>query len=197
MYRIASPRRNAPALLCALALGAALAPTAAAAPLDRFHYSETNMSVEEVCGEEWSVTAVDRGTFMLKQGRHGDPTPYFFQNYQSESVYTDPGDPTRGFVLSSNGLLKDLRITLIEGTTYEFLTLDVGQPSTISTLDGRAVARDRGRIAWRFVIDTKGGTDLDQYEILEAEPVAVNGQHPILGVDDEAFCGLVADAIGE
>ena len=55
--------------------------------------------------------------------------------------------------VSSDGLFKDLDVTRVEGTVHEFRSMDVTR-TTISNLDGRAIAADRGRVSWMFLVDT-------------------------------------------
>ena len=110
-------------------------------------------------------------------------------------MYTDPSDPDRGFVISDNGLfVKDVHVTLISGTLYEFSSIAVGR-SAISTLDGRAIAADTGHVSWTFLIDTHGSVDLDDYELLDGTMTKVSGRHPILDSGDGA-CELIMEAIG-
>ena len=39
---------------------------------------------------------------MLKAGRHGDPTPFFFNLERYTNAYTDPADAARGFIISGH-----------------------------------------------------------------------------------------------
>jgi hypothetical protein len=169
---------------------------ALAAPLDRGSFGEVETGADEVCGEEWNVEMTFAGHFMIKAGHGGDPTPYYFDNTSERFVYTDPNDPERGFVTSSNTVFKDVKITLVSGTVYRFESMRVGT-STLETLGGRKVAHDQGQEQWVFTIDTKGGSDLEQYEGLGEELIRTTGKHPLSEADDPAFCALVDEAIGD
>ena len=165
----------------------------AASQLEREFIASTDSFTEELCGEAWSVEETLSGLFVLKAGQRDGP-PRFFANLRAEAVYTDPDDPDRGFILSSNDLQKDLRATLVAGTTYQIDNIHVGQPSVISTLDGHVLARERGRIAWSFTIDTMGDDDPGNDVVLGSEIVDVAGPHPSL--DEEEFCELIDSMSG-
>ena len=160
----------------------------AASQLEHEVIASTDSFMAELCGEDWSVVETTSGFFVLKAGQHDGP-PRFFANLRAEAVYTDPDDPDRGFILSSNDLQKDLRATLVTGTTYQIDNIHVGQPSVVSTLDGQTLARDRGRITWSFTIDTMGDDDPGNDVLLGSEIVDVAGPHPSPG--DDELCDLI------
>ena len=185
-------RRLAVSVTCALLLSAALIPAVAAKPLVKENYSGSESFDANICGVDLHGELTFSGVFMLKEGRRGDPTPYFFDNYSWQVVWTDPADDSRGFIESGNGMWKDLHIRLIEGTVYEFTVHEVGAPYQITTLDRRKVLRDRGRITWTFIVDTQGDADLSNDVFLtDPTPVSVAGPHPLLEMDEEAWCATV------
>jgi hypothetical protein len=168
-----------------------LAAPVAAAPLVRTQLSGSDSFTEELCDEEWSVENSFEALFMLKAGHQGDPTPLFFYRESYRTVYTDPEDDSRGFVISGHTLFKDVAATRISGTTYQFDSMQAGQPMVISTLDGHVIGRDRGRATWQFLVDTHGSSDPNDYEVLDVTDLATNGPHPI----GEEPCSLVAEAL--
>ncbi len=97
-----------------------LAPMApsGAAPLEREHYSfhDEDQFIDDECGEAMTIdyTADGSGVFMLKQGRRGDPTPYFFDNYYSVETYTNVENGATATIVHQ-GLFKDLQIEHVEG----------------------------------------------------------------------------------
>jgi hypothetical protein len=134
---------------------------------------------------------------MLKAGRAGDPTPYYFDNYRYHEVWTDVSDPTRQIVHEGNALWRDQRITHVNGTIYHFIVHEVGQPSVGKTMDGEVVFRDRGSIVWEFTVDTKGDADLSNDVVIGDEgPTAIHGPHPDLLATDELRCEWIAAATG-
>ncbi len=96
---------------------------------------------------------------MLKQGRRGDPTPYFFDNYKYETVFTNP-ETGAWFTQSGNGMFKDLKIVNVSGTVYSFETIEVGRPFEVRDMNGDLVIKDRGHLRTRFSVDTLGDSDL-------------------------------------
>ena len=180
-------------------LWAALAAPAAAKPLEHEHYEGSDtFTVEDFCGTDWTVDATFEGNFVLKAGRRGDPTPYFFDNYRFREVWTDVADPTRQFLREGNGLWRDQHITLVEGTTYHFVVHEVGQPSVGKSMDGDVIFRDRGSIVWEFTVDTKGDADLENDEFISGEgPTSIHGPHPDLLAEDPQRCEWIAAATGE
>ena len=136
------------ALACAAGALSVVAPTAGAAPIEREHYSgsDDDSFVETECGDPMTIDYhVDfDGVFMLKQGRRGDATPYYFDNYSSVETYTNVANDKTATVLH-NGLFKDLRIELIEGTTYHFTSVEAGRPIVVVGPDGSKLIFDAGR----------------------------------------------------
>ena len=175
---------------------AALAAPAGAKPLVHEHYEGTDAWVaEDFCGTDWNVESTFSGNFMLKAPRGDNPTPYFFDNYRWSDTFTDVNDPSRVFTISGNGLWRDQRITLVEGTIYHFEVIEAGAPVTVR-VDGKVVVRDRGSIVWEFTVDTKGDADLDNDELVSFEgPTAIRGPHPELLMDDAERCALLTEAL--
>jgi hypothetical protein len=190
-------RRPLAALAFAAFLVLGLVFPVAAKPLVREHYSGTDTFTAEFCGTTWNAEITFEGLFMLKEGRAGNPTPFFFDNYHYEIVWTDSSEPSRSWVQTGQGLFKDLRITLVSGTVYDFQALETGQPFVMWTTDGELIVRDRGSIVHHFRVDTKGD-DLDNDEFIEGfDALRISGPHPVFLATEEEFCGFVADAVGD
>ena len=175
----------------ALAVG-----VADAKPLEREHYSGTDTFSFDDCGFTIDAEIAFSGLFMLKEGKHGDPTPYLFDNYRYQVTFIDT-ETGEGIIQQGNGLYKDLHITNVEGTIYQFEGLEAGQPFSIRTLDGDIILRDYGLLRTTFVVDTKGDTDLDNDEFVEGsfEVLADRGAHPGFYFDEEMFCATVEEAL--
>jgi hypothetical protein len=183
-------------LSLAVLLTAALAAPAGAKPLAHEHYEGTDSWVlEDFCGTDWNVETTFSGNFMLKAPRGDNPTPYFFDKYRWSDVLTDANDHSRVFTVSGNGLWRDHRITLVEGTTYHFEVHEAGAPVTVR-VDGKVLVRDRGMIVWEFTVDTKGDADLSNDVFVSDEgPTAVHGPHLELFMDDAQRCALLIEAL--
>jgi hypothetical protein len=165
-----------------------------AAPLTREHYSGTDSFSFEDCGFLIEGTTTFSGVFMLKQGRAGDPTPYLFDNYSRDTVYTNPATGA-WFTLHGNGLFKDLHVVNVEGTIYRFESIEVGQPFVVRDSNGNVVLRDRGRLLTTIEVDTLGDNNLDNDIFIDGsfQLLADNGRHPGFFAD---FCDIAADLIG-
>jgi hypothetical protein len=175
-------------------LGASALGPAQAAPLEREHYEGTFVDEFDCDGITLRQEGSFQGLFMLKQGRAGDPTPYLFDNYEYSMKVTAVPDTGRWFTREGNGLYKDLRITHVEGTVYQFDAIEAGQPWIVRDMDGELVIRDRGLLHTRFAVDTKGDTDLSNDEYVEGswELVADRGAHPGFYVD---YCQMAKDLL--
>jgi len=181
---------GAVALASLLAAGVA---TAGAEPLERERYSFQDSDTFTVteCGAPMTIdyAAEFSGLFMLKHGRAGDPTPYVFDNYSGVETYTNVANG-KTFTLNHQGLYKDLRIELVEGTVYRFSAIETGRPVSGIAPDGTRINLDRGRIRYTFFVDTLGDTDLSNDVFLGEEEPDVAGPHPVF-VGDADFCNLV------
>jgi len=165
-----------------------------AAPLEREHYSshDEGTFTDTECGAPITIDyAADfSGVFMLKQGRAGDPTPYFFDNYSGVETYTNVANGKTA-TLAHQGLFKDLHVTQVEGTIYQFTAIETGRPVVVIGPDGHKLLFDRGRIRYSFLVDTQGDADLDNDVSLgDAADPDVAGPHPIFS-EVADFCDLL------
>jgi hypothetical protein len=182
--------RNVLAAIAVGAIGSLLTvPVQADGPLVRLHYSGTDTFSFSDCGYVINADVTFSGLFMLKRGHHGDPTPYYFDNYLVNIVYSSP-ETGRWFTVDRNGLYRDLRITNVEGTIYRFDAIEVGMPIVVRDMDGKVVLRDRGLLHYQFSVDTKGDSDLSNDEFLtDFQLVADRGAHPFFYAD---FCAVAS-----
>jgi hypothetical protein len=139
------------AVLAALLAGGVGA--AGAEPLERERYSfqESDTFTDTECGAPITIdyAAEFSGLFKLKQGRAGDPTPYFFDNYSGVETFTNVANG-KTFTLLHQGLFKDQHIQLVEGTVYRITAIETGRPVTAIAPDGTKINLDRGRIRYTF-----------------------------------------------
>jgi hypothetical protein len=177
----------------ALSIAALMAPAAYAAPIEREHYSFTDSFTFDDCGFPGITDLVGHGVFMLKKGVAGDPTPRVFDNYDVLETVTN-ADTGKWFTISHNGLYKDLKITLVSGTIYQFTAIETGQPFVVRDSEGNVVLRDRGNLVRYFQVDTKGDSDLGNDEFIEGSfSFTDHGAHPGFVAD---FCEIANDLIG-
>jgi hypothetical protein len=180
--------------VAALAGSALVVESAHAAPLEREHYSGTDSGSFDSCGFQIDFSTTFGGVFMLKDGRRGDATPYVFDNYSYDDVFTNPATGA-WFTRHGEGLYKDLHIVNVDGTVYRFESIEVGQPFVIRDSDGNVVVRDRGLLRSGFTVDTLGDDNLDNDVFVDGsfELLADNGKHPGFYMD---FCEIAAELIG-
>ncbi len=65
------------------------------------------------------------------------------------------------FTIDHNGLYKDLHVTNVGGTLYQFVSKESGHPYTVRDMAGAIVLKDRGVLFTTFVVDTLGDSDPD------------------------------------
>lgn len=171
---------------------AALGPSisAQAAPLEREHYSGTDSFTDNSCGFDIEYDVSFEGTFMLKAPRKDGAPPYVFNNYKTHEVLSANG---RTLILDHQGLYKNVHITLVEGTVYQYVAMEAGQPFVMRDSDGEVLYRDRGVLKTTFQFDTKGDADPDNDVFIDGsfELTANNGPHPVWDVED--LCPLYED----
>ena len=160
------------------------------------HYSWVDFFSYEDCGLTVDVEVQGQGQFRLRPGKQGDPTPYYFDNYEWHIVSTNP-DNGKWFREDQQGLYRDLKITNVEGTIYTFVAQETGRPYALTDMNGNRVYFDRGRLLTTFQVDTKGDDDLSNDEFIEDswQLLADNGAHPFFHFDGE-WCDLVNELLG-
>jgi hypothetical protein len=165
-------------------LALALAGPASAAPLEREHYSGTDSFDFDDCGFVIHNEVVYEGVFMLKAPREDGAPPRYFDNYHAIETLTANG---RTATIEHQGLYKDLRITHVAGTVYQFVAMEAGRPFTARDGDGNVLIRDRGVLFTTFRVDTKGDSNLENDEFIEGSWSLLKdaGSHPGFYID---FC---------
>ncbi|CUR55683.1 exported hypothetical protein [metagenome] len=168
-------------------IASALSPAAQAAPLEHERYSGTDSFDFDDCGFIVHEEVAFEGNFLLKAPRKDGAPPYLLDNYEVHETLTANG---RTLTIDHQGLYKDLRITLVEGTVYQFVSMEAGQPFVMRDSDGEIMFRDRGVLKSTFQVDTQGDTDLDNDEFVEDSFVllADHGRHPGFYID---FCSVL------
>jgi hypothetical protein len=160
------------------------------------HYSWVDRFTYDDCGLTVEGTSEGSGSFHLRPGKHGDPTPYLFDNYEWRAVSTNPANG-KWFVEEGQGMYRDLKITNVEGTIYTFVAQETGRPYSLTDMNGNKVFYDRGRLLTTFQVDTKGDDDLSNDEFIEGSwaLLAENGDHSRFFFDGD-FCEIVNDLLG-
>jgi hypothetical protein len=168
-------------LLSALG-GAFVALTLAAGPVGatvilRDHYSDDYGFSFDDCGFWIDVDGHATGIAQIRVGK-GDLTSAFFlhDNYAFSETWTrrDTGDT---FTVRGNGLFQETTATHVEGTVFEFTSINAGQPFTAWDSDGNLIFRDRGVIRQVLQFDTLGD-DVPGGEFVADISFSVHGPHP-------------------
>ena len=94
------------------------------------------------------------------------------------------GDTTSsiGVITGGNGLFQDTRATRVEGTIFEFTSINAGQPFIVQDSHGNVIVRDRGVIRQVLEFDTLGD-DVPGGEFVADVSFSVHGPHPGLEFD--------------
>jgi hypothetical protein len=165
-------------------LAMAIAGPVQAAPIEYEHYSGTDSFDFDGCGFVIHDEVAFEGVFMLKAPSTEGAPPRLFDNYHSIETLSANG---RTATIEHQGLYKDLHITQVEGTVYQFVAMESGQPFTIRDADGNVLIRDRGVLMTTFQVDTKGDTDLENDVFIEGSWSLLKdaGSHPGFYID---FC---------
>ncbi len=131
------------------------------------------------------------GVFMLKAPKSPGEPPRLFDNYEVHETLTAEGS-TRVLTVDHQGLFKDLQITHVEGTVYQFVSMEAGQPFVVRDEDGNVLIHDHGLLRTTYQVDTQGDTDLENDVFIEGsfELLADHGSHPGFYVD---FCDVLEE----
>jgi hypothetical protein len=162
--------------------------------IEQQHYAFSFSEDFELCGIPVHEEAEVSGTVHLRVGK-GDLDSAFFthDNYESTSTITNPANG-KFFVIERNALFHETVGTRIEGTIFQFTSVEAGQPFVLRDMSGDIVLRDRGVIRSTILFDTLGDeTPGGEFLALLDEQVA--GPHPGR-LDEAAFCAIVQDLIG-
>ena len=177
--------------LTALVLGSAVAP-ADATVVDRGSYSGTESSTYNDCGYPVEVHAEFSGTYIVRAGKHAYESAFYLtDNYTYREVHTNP-QTGQWLVVRGNGVFKDVKATRVDGSVFEFLSMNAGQPFVVEDSSGNVVLRDRGALRFRYLFDT-GGDDEPGGTFVEFLGLDVGGPHPGFFTD---FCQIAGDLIG-
>jgi hypothetical protein len=160
------------------------------------HYHYHDVFTYDDCGPTVVGTADNTGQFRLRSGRQGDPTPYYFDNYEWHTISRNPANG-KWFREDGQGVYRDLHITKVQGTVYTFVAQETGRPYSLTDMNGNKVFFDRGRLLTTFQVDTKGDADLSNDEFIEGswQLLSENGSHPGFFFDGD-FCEIVQDLLG-
>lgn len=150
---------------------------------------------EEFCGmtvrHEFSF--VDR--VQARVGKGNLESAFFgHDNYSAHEVFTNLATG-RSMTVDANGIMHDVKATLVSGTIFRFTTINAGQPFVVRDTNGRVVLRDRGVIRETYLFDTEGD-DVPGGIFIAPISTRVAGPHPGFELTEDEFCALAQDLIG-
>jgi hypothetical protein len=163
---------------------------------ERFQYAGEDHDAFPYCDlDEVQVDVQFSGKGHIRAGKGKAAGAFYLQdNYSAVETWTNP-ENGKFATISHNGVFQDIKATRVEGSIFEFVSHEVGQPFVVRDMNGKVVLRDRGAITWTYLFDT-GGDDVPGGEWLEDLDVRVSGPHPgfFLGEADE--CAIAMELIG-
>lgn len=123
---------------------------------ERFEYEGSEQDHFELCGLDVHYELEFSGRVRVREGKNADAGAFFLQdNYSSLETFTNTANG-KYFTISADGVFQDLKATHVEGSIFEFVSHNVGQPFVVRDMDGRVVLRDRGAITLTYLFDTFG-----------------------------------------
>ena len=174
-----------------LALGVCAAP-AGATVIHQGTDSGTDHFTDDSCGFTLDVDV----TFDTKTLLRVDKSGQAFLEHTIFRVTETVTNPDTGgfFFITHRGLYNEIKATQVEGTVYEFVAVEAGQPFVIKDAAGNVVSRDRGVIRHTFLFDTLGDGQPGGDFIVELSD-DVHGPHPAFA-PDFPFCDIAAQLTG-
>jgi hypothetical protein len=165
---------------------------AAATVIERDHYSGSDEFTDDPCGFTLNFVVTFYGHALLRVDKTGQAF-LVKDSFHFRNVVTNP-ETGQWFVIRGHGLFHEIKATQVDGTVYEFVAVEAGQPFVIEDAEGNVIVRDRGVIRHTYLFDTLGDGQPGGEPIEETQAV-VHGPHPGFG-DDFPFCEIVAELTG-
>jgi hypothetical protein len=154
------------------------------------HYSGTDVYSYDDCGFTVDVVATFYGHVVKRVDETGQAFPTT-DALHFRGVNTNP-DTGQWFVVSAHGVFHDFTATPVDGTVYEFTSVEAGQPFVIEDSEGNVIVRDRGALRHTYLFDTLGDGQPGG-EFIETTQTVVHGPHPSF---DQDFCAIAAELTG-
>lgn len=154
--------------------------------------SGTDHFTDDSCGFTLDVDVTFEVRTLLRVDQTGQA---FLEHTVFRATETVTNPATGGFFyIVHRGLYHEIKATQVEGTVYEFVAVEAGQPFVIKDAAGNVVSRDRGVIRHTFLFDTLGDSQPGGEFIVELSD-DVHGPHPAFA-PDFPFCDVAAQLTG-
>jgi len=165
-------------MLCAAPAGATV--------IERFQFDDEYTDTFQDCGLTLQVVGTASGNIVTREGRE-EGSFFGHLNYTYEDVVTNVATG-KSVLVSGRATFQETKATHVEGTIFEFTSVEAGQPFTVRDMDGNLILRDRGAVRATILFDTLGDAEPGG-ELIDVLSEHVAGPHP--GFDDEGRCASV------
>lgn len=180
----------------AIAVVAIAAPASANATIvERGSYEGGFEETIEICGLEIHHTVEFSGWYRIREGKNRSDDAFFLSDHYSALDTFTNLDNGKYLTISHDGVIQDIKATRVDGSIFEFVTHEVGQPYVVRDMNGRVVLRDRGAIAVTYLFDTLGD-DVPGGVWIEDLDVRISGPHPGWFLTPEDECAGLVDLVG-
>jgi hypothetical protein len=157
---------------------------------------EEHISIDGFCGlESVSLDVVFSGRVHIREGKGKQDGAFFLHDNYSVLETITNNDTGRFLTASHDGVIQDIRATRVDGSIFEFVSHEVGQPFVVRDMDGDVVVRDRGALTFTYLFDTLGD-DVPGGVFIEELDVRVSGPHPVFFLEPGEECPTVLALIG-
>ena len=104
------------------------------------------------------------------------PRSSALDNYEYSDTWTNLANG-RSLTIWGNAVFRDVKATHVEGSIFQFTTVESGRPFNLADASGRVLLRDRGAIRETYLFDTRGD-DVPGGIFLESSRCGCPGRTP-------------------
>jgi hypothetical protein len=185
MHPRISPRSR---VLLAVALIGIMVPAQASATIaERGSFHDEFSDTFSDCGFDVAVDVVADGQYRIREGSGADASAFLLLSRVTwREVHTANGT---SITLTGQSLYNEPQAVRIEGSIFEFTSIEAGQPFAIYDAAGALILRDRGVIRHTYLFDTEGD-DVPGGLFIEDVDVQISGPHPSFDLPFEQYCAL-------
>jgi hypothetical protein len=185
-------RRSSIALLATVLLAGVAAAPAHSTIRERGRVNDQPYSWEYGCGFPVEVTGVASEAYRLREGKGKIDTAFpILDRVTYEETHTNL-ETGAWFTIRGHAILNEVSVTPVDGSIFEFRSVQAGQPLEVYDSDGNLVAHNSGSVQVTFLFDTQGD-DVPGGEYLGDVGLRVDGPHPSL---DSDLCQIATSLIG-
>ena len=186
MFRPTRPRGAG--LLLSIAMIGVMVPAQASATIaERGSFHDEFSDTYTDCGFSVHVEGTADGQYRIRAGSADAASAFFLLSRVSwREVHTANGT---SITLSGHSLYNEPQAVRVDGSTFEFVSIEAGQPFSIRDAAGELILRDRGVIRHTYLFDTEGD-DEPGGVFIEDVDVQVGGPHPGFELPFADFCAL-------